>query len=161
MNQFSKIVTLVFLISTLASVESANAQSALYRPIPSGPTIADFSLIHPQSASTYRRNDLIHVSIDERVRYGIDARSNRRKQRSFESGFSFGAENQHRSSFRMQYQQSLKGSLQARIVEVEPNGNLVIDGSGTIGIISPHDLDRRTRTVRSDRIANGRIYIDR
>ncbi|MBF0565271.1 MAG: flagellar basal body L-ring protein FlgH [Nitrospirae bacterium] len=170
----------------------------VYNPTPPRQAPADGSL-WSEGPSIYedkrarRVNDLITIKIVENIQADNKAETTANKQSSYGAGVSnlfnvsantlgmkngAAAKNQLTTSnndkFKAQgetkNQNVLTGSITAKVVDVQPNGNLVIDGRKEItinyekqiivlqGIIRPDDVDV-TNTVASQNVADARLYI--
>lgn len=162
------------------------------RPAPI--SVADVSLIRVPDPPGYRLHDLINITVDEKIDQINRAQANRRKGVAYDwsvedffvilSGLRLRADEQIRaqrptaavsslSNMQSQYQffrnDRIQYTLQAEVVEIKPNGNLVIEAHGTVsvnnevntyrlsGIVNPVDIDPRTRAVKSDHIAGKRV----
>lgn len=86
-------------------------------------------------------------------------------------GFDVTAVNNLQTTSQFTRNDALKFSIQATIAEVKPNGTLVLEAHGAVGVnnevstyklegvIDPRDVDMRTRSIGSEFIASKRIEV--
>lgn len=173
--------------------------AAALRPVRAGqpaPSVSQLSLIRAPEPRPFQVHDLISIVVTEESVHQTNARSNRRKtnenQLSFNdtivllSGFRIRAdqairnetpgvdvESENTINNQIQFVRTdlLTFSVQAEVVEVRPNGNLVIEAHQIVevdnevkryelsGIVSPADIDPLTRTVSSAVVAKKRVLV--
>lgn len=152
------------------------------------------SLIKLAEPPTYKLHDLIHIKVNETIVNRINARINRRRDTKYEysvedfivllddmtlgadnniraqtPGIDFQALNTDQKQFQFNRDDTLRYSIQAEVVEVRPNGNLVLEANGEVsvnndvyqyklsGIVSPMDIDPLLRFVDSGHVASKRV----
>jgi flagellar L-ring protein precursor FlgH len=190
----TRIAGAVVLVIVLVGSPRALGQpsSLLKRPAPRTAYKADdVSFIRLPPPAPISLHDLISIQVDETTLQQVNARLNRRRQNTFElsfdemivllsglrvrpdqaireqqPGIEFEALNDLRNTMQANRRDRLTFAAQASVVEIKPNGNLVIEANSTIrinneltevklsGLVNPKDVDSQTRTVRSSKIAN-------
>lgn len=189
-----------FLLCLLSGNVQAQSASLLYRQIPPPPnqpvTMKDVSLIRQLDPVIPKLHDLVNITIDEKIFQRNNAQANRRKSTAYVyaltdwvdilSGLRLRADQAIRSqrpsiavsslnNMQSQYQffrnDRLTATIQAEVVEIKPNGNLVIEANGIVavnneqntykisGVINPLDIDPKTRAISSDKIASKRVEL--
>ena len=188
------------LIAGLAGVSSAQAQSAslLRRPRPKPRHVQiDVSLIRQPVPTPFKVHDLITIHVEERTLQQANARVNRRKDRGYEvefadlivllSGFRLRADqairderpaidvsalNELRNTMQSNRQDRLEFDITGEVAEIKPNGTLVIEAHGTVGInndvstytlsgiVDPRSVNMVTRSIDSDLVAHKRVQLD-
>lgn len=152
------------------------------------------SLIKLAEPPSYRLHDLVHIKVNEAIVNRVNARINGRRdikyQYSLEDwivmlnegtlrpdddiraqtpGIDFQSLTTNQKQFQFNRDDMLRYSLQAEVVEVRPNGNLVIEANKEVsvnnevyqyrlsGVISPLDIDPLLRMIDSTHVASPRI----
>lgn len=187
-------------VAWVAGIGSAQAQSAsMLGPTPSvaAPvTTREVSLVQLPPPTPIRLHDLINIEVDERTNHVANALANRRRSAQYSltfrdlivllSGARIRADQAVRSqqpavSLQSLYQMqvnaqsnrldSLQFTLQAEVMEIKPNGNLVVEANGTVavnnevltykigGTINPLDVNLLTRSISSEKVASKRVLV--
>jgi flagellar L-ring protein precursor FlgH len=160
-------------------------------------TLQEVSLVRVPDAIPFKAHDIITIVVDERIQQRNVAQANRRKQARYAltfddwvvilSGLRLRADEairaerpglnlQELSNLQSQFQftrnDRVQYSIAAQVMEVKPNGTLVLEAHGEVsvnneqntyrltGIIDPRDVDMKTRSIKSDRIASKRVDLE-
>ena len=154
----------------------------IYRPV----SVEEVSLVRLPPAPTYELHDSVHIRVNETILNRVQAQLNKRRNtqisytledfivilqglrlqddstiRSQQPAISLNAIGQEQKQFQFNRNDILKYELQADVVEVKPNGNLVLEASGEVsvnnevytyrmtGVVNPQDISPRDRSVDS------------
>ena len=154
----------------------------IYRPV----SVDEISLVRLPPAPTYGLHDSIHIKVNETIINRVNAQLNKRRNtrigygledfivilnglrlrddstiRDERPAIDIVATGTEQKQFQFNRNDILRYELQADVVEVKPNGNLVLEASGEVsvnnevytykmtGICSPKDIDPRNRTIDS------------
>ena len=157
-------------------------------------TLQEVSLVRVPEPIPFKPHDIITVVVDERIQQRNIAQANRRKAAAYTlrfedwvvilSGLKLRADeairserpgmvattlNNLQSQFQFTRNDRVQYSIACQVMEVKPNGTLVIEAHGEVsvnnemntyrltGIIDPRDVDMKTRSIKSDRIASKRV----
>lgn len=186
----------IYLLAVWSTAQGQTA-SLLQREQPKG-SYSDqhVSLVRMPPAATYGLHDLVTIEVDEQIRQQANALTNRRRQTSYEitfddlvvllSGLRLRADQsirQERPSIDIEALNNLRTisqfnrvdrlsfRIQAEVMEIKPNGNLVLEAHGQVavnnevstyklsGTIHPRDINARTRAVPSSKVASKRVEL--
>jgi flagellar L-ring protein precursor FlgH len=157
-------------------------------------TLDDVSLVKLAPPPAFRLHDLVHIQVNESIVNRINARINSRRNIQYDysledwilllndgslnadnrvraqtPGVDFSALTQNQKQYQFNRDDVLRYSLQAEVVEIRPNGNLVLEANGEVsvnndvyqfrmsGVVDPRDVDPVSRTVDSTRVASRRL----
>ncbi len=160
-------------------------------PIHRPATLDQVSLIMLPAPPQYQLHDLIHIQVNETIVNRVNAQLNKRRNNQFQysledfilildnlrlradetirdqkPGIDLSALNTEQKQFQFNRNDILRYSLQAEVVEIRPNGNLVLESHGDVrvnnevytytmaGIASPLDIDPMKRVIDSNHIAS-------
>lgn len=169
---------------------TAPAGTPIYRPV----TLDEVSLIKLPAPPTYQLHDLVHIQVNETIVNRIQAQLNRRRNNQYNyslddfivildglrlradetirterPSIDFEALTNEQKQFQFNRNDILRYSLQAEVVEIRPNGNLLLEANGEVsvnneiytyrmsGLINPLDIDPVTRAIDSGRVASKRL----
>lgn len=156
--------------------------------------VDDISLVKLPPPPTYELHDLINIQVNETIINQTNARINKRRSIVYDyavtdfilllQGLRLRADdtiqterpsakiaslNQDQKQFQFNRNDILRYSLQAEVVEVRPNGTLVLEANGEVsvnnevyqyrmsGVIDAKDVDPIERSVDSTRVAAKRL----
>lgn len=162
----------------------------IHRPV----SVDEVSLVRLPPAPTYQLHDSIHIRVTETIINRVNAQLNKRRNtrigygledfivilsglrlrddstiRNERPAIDIVATDTEQKQFQFNRNDILKYELQADVVEIKPNGNLVLEASGEVsvnnevytykmtGIVSPKDIDPRDRSVESTYVQSRRI----
>lgn len=190
----------VALLALAPSAARAQSASLLQREIPPPPavqpTLRQVSLIRQPDPRPFQVHDLINIKINERINQRNNAQANRRRFGQFQytwadlvvllSGLRLRSDqtiratrpsinvsslNNLQSQFQFFRNDLFTATIQAQVVEIKPNGNLVIEANGVVavnneqntykvsGIVNPADVDMVTRSISSELVASKRVEL--
>lgn len=188
------LVLAAFLAATLAGRAGAQSSSLLGDPAKRPPlTMANSSFIYqaPAEPKVWKKNDFVTVLIEERSRMIREGQIDQRKksegamslndwialdgfaivpdpQTQGDPKISGILDNKYRAQANLQNRDTFETSIQCTIVDIRPNGTLVIEGHAAVkfdeeewelsvsGVVRPEDI-QPNNTVKSDKIAEKRI----
>jgi flagellar L-ring protein precursor FlgH len=166
-------------------------------PINRPATLDQVSLVMLPAPPQYRLHDLIHIQVNETIVNRVNAQLNKRRNNQFrysvddfilildnlrlradntirdeKPGINVNALNTEQKQFQFNRNDILRYAVQAEVVEIRPNGNLVLEANGEVsvnneiyiyklsGIASPLDIDPRKRVIDSNHVASKRLDLN-
>ncbi|MBY0586072.1 flagellar basal body L-ring protein FlgH [bacterium] len=166
-------------------------------PINRPATLDQVSLIMLPAPPQYQLHDLIHIQVNETIVNRVNAQLNKRRNNQFKysvddfillldnlrlradntirdekPGVNVTALNTEQKQFQFNRNDILRYAVQAEVVEIRPNGNLVLEANGEVsvnneiyiyklaGIASPLDIDPRKRVIDSNHVASKRLDLN-
>jgi flagellar L-ring protein precursor FlgH len=166
-------------------------------PIHRPATLDQVSLIMLPAPPQYQLYDLVHIQVNETIVNRVNAQLNKRRNNQFEysfedfillldnlrlradntirterPGIDISALNTEQKQFQFNRNDILRYALQSTVVEIRPNGNLVLEANGEVrvnnelyvyklsGIASPLDIDPAKRVIDSGHLADRKIELN-
>jgi flagellar L-ring protein precursor FlgH len=157
-------------------------------------SVDEVSLIMLPEPPSYQLHDLVHIKVNESIINRVQAQVNKRRNVQYDykledfivllsnlrlraddaiaadqPAVGLTAQNTEQKQYQFNRNDIIRYALQAEVVEIRPNGNLVLEANGEVsvnnevyqyrlsGVANPLDINPRTRQIDSDHVASKRL----